>query len=66
MAALCTYALKLTLRVDAMEESDVDALRAAGFDDRAIVDTNQVASYFNYVNRVVEGLGVELEAFWSD
>lgn len=66
MAALCTYALKLTLQVDAMEESDVKALRAAGFDDRAIVDANQVASYFNYVNRVVEGLGVELEAFWSE
>ncbi len=36
-----------------------------GFDDRAIVDANQIASYFNYVNRVVEGLGVELEAHWA-
>ncbi|HYX86892.1 MAG TPA: hypothetical protein VE777_18130 [Gaiellales bacterium] len=40
------------------------ALRAAGLDDRAIVDANQVVSYFNYVNRVADGLGVELEADW--
>ncbi len=45
-----------------MRESDLDAVRAAGLDDRAIVDANQVVSYFNYVNRVVDGLGVELEA----
>lgn len=49
-----------------MERSDVEALRAAGCDDRAIVDANQVASYFNYVNRVVDGLGVELEETWPE
>lgn len=64
MAALCRYALKLTLEPSRMTESDVDALRAAGFDDRAIIDVNQVTSYFNYVNRVVDGLGVELEESW--
>jgi hypothetical protein len=32
--------------------------------DRAIVDTNQVVAYFNYVNRVADGLGVELEPQW--
>lgn len=64
MAALCRYALKLTVEPAAMAESDVEALRAAGCDDRAIVDANQVACYFNYVNRVVDGLGVELEESW--
>lgn len=49
-----------------MEESDVEALRAAGCDDRAIVDANQVVSYYNYVNRVVDGLGVELEETWPE
>ena len=45
-----------------MCEADVTALRSAGFDDRAIVDANQVASYFNYVNRIADGLGVQLES----
>jgi uncharacterized peroxidase-related enzyme len=44
--------------------ADVAALRRVGLDDRAIVDANQVVAYFNYVNRVVEGLGVELEERW--
>ena len=44
-----------------MTEDDVHALRAAGLDDRAIVDANQVVAYFNYVNRIAEGLGFELE-----
>jgi NAD(P)H-hydrate epimerase len=65
LAALCRYALKLTRAPEAMERADVEALRAHGLDDRAIVDANQVVSYFNYVNRVADGLGVELEARWS-
>lgn len=47
-----------------MSEQDVTALRAAGLDDRGIVDANQVVAYFNYVNRVADGLGVELETSW--
>jgi NAD(P)H-hydrate epimerase len=47
-----------------MQVADVERLRAHGLDDRAIVDANQVVSYFNYVNRVADGLGVELEASW--
>ena len=45
-----------------IEEADVEDLRTAGFDDRAIHDACQVVAYFNYVNRVADGLGVELEA----
>ncbi len=66
MAALCRYALKLTQAPSEMEAADVAQLRAAGLDDRAIVDANQVASYFNYVNRVADGLGVELEQHWPE
>ena len=44
-----------------MTRADVEALRTVGLDDRAIVDANQVVSYYNYVNRVADGLGVELE-----
>ncbi len=49
-----------------MVESDLARLRASGLTDRDIVDLNQVAAYFNYVNRVAHGLGVELEARWAD
>jgi uncharacterized peroxidase-related enzyme len=57
MRLLCRHALKLTLRPSEMKESDISALRAGGFSDPDIVDTNQVVSYFNYVNRVADGLG---------
>lgn len=66
MRSLCRYALKLTRSPSEMTESDIDELRAAGLDDRAIVDANQVVSYFNYVNRVADGLGIELEDTWPE
>jgi hypothetical protein len=49
-----------------MAEADVERLRETGLDDRAIVDANQVVAYFNYVNRVADGLGVELETGWPE
>ena len=41
--------------------ADVDELLSAGLTARDVIDTNQVVAYFNYVTRVAEGLGVELE-----
>ena len=64
MASLVAYALKLTAAPDTVVANDLEALRAAGLDDRAVVDANQVVSYFNYVNRIADGLGVELESTW--
>ncbi len=64
LAELVRYALKLTSAPATVTAHDVNALRGAGLDDRAIVDLNQVVSYFNYVNRVADGLGVELEETW--
>jgi len=55
------YVAKLTLAPAEMEEADVEDLRAAGFDDRSIHDIVVVAGYFAFVNRVADGLGVELE-----
>jgi len=55
------YALKLTVRPQAMEAADVDLLRSQGFDDRAIHDICSVTAYFAFVNRIADGLGVELE-----
>jgi uncharacterized peroxidase-related enzyme len=59
--ALCAFAEKLTREPGAMGEADVAALRAAGFSDAAIHDATQVVAYFNYINRVADGLGVDLE-----
>ena len=55
------YVEKLTQTPPQMAASDVDALRAAGFTESAILDICQVASYYSFVNRLAIGLGVELE-----
>ena len=47
-----------------MERADVERLRAAGFDDRAIHDATQAVAYFNYINRVADGLGTDPEDFY--
>jgi uncharacterized peroxidase-related enzyme len=52
------YAEKLTLRPNEMVQADVMALRAAGADDGQILELNQIIGYFNYVNRLLNGLGV--------
>jgi len=63
---MLVYVAKLTLRPWEMIEADVSALRDAGFSDAAILDVNQVTSYYAYVNRLADGLGVELEVFWGE
>ena len=61
--ALCSFADALTGAPAEMGQGDVDALRAAGLSDGAIHDAAQVVSYFYYINRVADALGVELETF---
>jgi len=56
------FAAKLTLTPQQMAEADVHALRQQGFDDRAIHDIVVVTAYYAFVNRVADGLGVELES----
>jgi alkylhydroperoxidase family enzyme len=48
-----------------MGGEDVDALRAHGWKDPAIHDAIQVVSYFNYINRVADGVGVDDEPDWT-
>ena len=55
------YALKLTRMPGAIERADIERLRAVGFDDRAIHDACSIAAYYAFVNRIADGLGVELE-----
>jgi uncharacterized peroxidase-related enzyme len=64
--SLCGYAEKLTLRPQEMNGGDVASLRKAGLDDRGILDTCQIVAYFNFVTRMAEGLGVELEDYWRE
>lgn len=45
----------------AISSDDVQRLRAVGFDDRAIHDACAIVAYFAFVNRIADGLGVELE-----
>ena len=63
--AMLDYAAKLTKTPGEMTEKDLVPLRKLGYDDRAILDINQITSYYAYVNRVADGLGVELEDFWN-
>ncbi|MBX3083821.1 MAG: peroxidase-related enzyme [Anaerolineae bacterium] len=63
--AMLDYAAKLTLTPTAITEQDVQGLRATGFTDRAILDIVQITAYYAYVNRIADGLGVSLEAYWQ-
>ena len=56
--ALLRYAEKLTLKPGKMEAADVEALREEGLDDGEILEANQIVGYFNYANRLLNGLGV--------
>ena len=60
-SALCAFAEKLTSTPGRMSADDVEALRAHALSDEAIHDAVQVIAYFNYINRVADGLGTDLE-----
>lgn len=59
--ALLEYGEKLTRAPGSVSDADIDLLRDAGWNDRAIHDAAQVVSYFNYINRIADGLGVDPE-----
>ncbi len=59
--ALLDFAVKLTVEPWAMEEADTARLRAAGWSDRVILDLSLVVAYFAFVNRLAQGLGVQVE-----
>jgi hypothetical protein len=64
--ALCDFATGLTLRPAGVGLADVEAVRAHGWSDAAIHDAIQVIAYFNYINRVAEGVGIDAEPDWLD
>ncbi len=59
--AMLEYAARLAREPWAMLPADAEHLRRVGFSDRAILEINLVASYMSFVNRIAQGLGVELE-----
>ena len=64
--AMLDYVVKLTLMPASLTKTDIDGLRSVGFSDAAILDICQVAAYYAFVNRLADGLGVELEAYWNE
>jgi uncharacterized peroxidase-related enzyme len=56
--AMLDYVAKLTRAPKSIEQSDLETLRQHGFTDEAILQVNLIASWFNYINRVADGLGV--------
>ena len=64
--AMLRYAVKLTLTPAEMNKADTEALRAAGFSDRDILDIVEVVGYYAYANRIADGLGVEPESWIPD
>ena len=61
LAALLEWTERLTRDPAGCTAEHVEALRAVGLDDRAVHDAAQVVAYFNYINRIADGLGVDLE-----
>ena len=63
---MLNWVAKLTQTPKAMTRADAEGLRQVGFSDTDILEMCEVASYYAYVNRIADGLGVELEAWFED
>jgi len=59
LSNIVRHAEKLTTAPGAMTESDLGELRAVGLSDKDILDLTMIVGYFNFVNRIAVGLGVE-------
>lgn len=59
---MLTYASTLTRAPWEIRQEDVEALRVAEFDDRGIHDICAITAYYAFVNRIADGLGVEVES----
>lgn len=63
--AMLDYSAKLTRTPWDMTLDDIEMLRTAGFNDRAILDIAQIVAYYAYANRIADGLGISLEDYWQ-
>ncbi len=55
------YVVQVTKDATRVQREDIEGLRSAGFDDRGILQITLIASWFNYINRVADALGVGRE-----
>jgi uncharacterized peroxidase-related enzyme len=62
--ALCDLAVKMTREPASVGAEDIEGLRRLGWSDAGIHDAIQVVSYFNYINRVADAVGIEDEPEW--
>ena len=56
--AMLDYVVQITRDATRVSPADHDHLRAVGFDDKGILQITLIASWFNYINRVADALGV--------
>ena len=56
--AMLGFAGKLNSRPGKISAGDTDTLHSQGFDDRAILDIVMITALFNFMNRIVDGVGV--------
>ncbi len=56
--AMLDFVIRLTKDATKIQKSDLDGLRSVGFDDVAILQITLIASWFNYINRVADALGI--------
>ena len=60
---MCLFAEKLTLQPSTISKLDIENLSNFNLSDKEISEVVQIVSYFNYINRVADGLGLEPETF---
>ena len=61
--AICNFAKKLTETPNLVDKQDIELLKNYDFSDKDISQIVQIIAYFNYINRVADGLGLEPEDF---
>ena len=61
--AICYFAEKLTLNPGKIDKEDIHKIKEFGYVDKEVSEIVQIISYFNYINRVADGLGLEPEDF---
>ena len=61
--AICHFAEKLTLSPGHVEMNDISYVKKFGYSDKDLSEIVQIVSYFNYINRVADGLGLATENF---
>lgn len=65
MQAMARYTMKLTVEPWAMTAADLEPMRAAGLSEPEMADVNYICGYFNLMNRLASGLGIEPHAGMS-